>query len=55
MADPAVQLGLFCRGCRYDLRGQGKEAGATEHCCPECGRGFDPHDQRTTLPVPQRV
>lgn len=34
---------MRCRGCNYPL------AGRTEHCCPECGRGFDPNDATTFL------
>lgn len=50
-ADEASVGGRFCRGCRYDLRGQGR--GEAEYRCPECGRGFDPENPRTFLPVPK--
>jgi len=29
--------------------------GLAEHRCPECGRGFDPADDRTYFPVERRV
>ena len=32
---------MYCRRCRYPLSGVGGRA------CPECGRTFDPADQRT--------
>ena len=32
---------MRCKNCHYSLEG------LTEHRCPECGRGFDPRDQRT--------
>lgn len=40
----------YCLGCNHPLRG------VTEPVCPECGRGFDPHDPRTTgeTPFPMR-
>jgi hypothetical protein len=36
----------FCRRCGYELRG------LTSPRCPECGRTFDPNDQRTYLRRP---
>jgi len=40
----------YCLGCSHPLRG------VTEAVCPECGRGFDPSDPRTTgeSPFPLR-
>lgn len=55
--------GMFCKGCRYDLRGiveiasergtadrvepDGKRRGSDGPSCPECGREFDPSRRRT--------
>ena len=32
---------MHCLSCQYDLQN------LTEHRCPECGRIFDPNDDRT--------
>lgn len=32
---------MYCRTCKYDLRGQ------VEPRCPECGRGFEPGNPKT--------
>lgn len=37
----AVQSPVYCLSCKYDLRN------LNEHRCPECGRPFDPGDDRT--------
>ena len=37
----------FCRGCGHPL------AGLRSPICPECGRGFDPDDPRTTVDSPK--
>ena len=37
----------FCRGCGHPL------AGLRSPICPECGRGFDPDDPRTTSSSPR--
>ncbi len=34
-------MGMYCRQCQYDLRGQ------IEFRCPECGRDYDPEDPST--------
>ncbi|MCL4196323.1 MAG: hypothetical protein KJZ69_02415 [Phycisphaerales bacterium] len=32
---------MYCLSCKYDLRN------LHDHRCPECGRPFDPSDDRT--------
>ena len=44
MITSPLQFDRFCRSCRHSLRG------FSSLNCPECGREFDPDDQRTTLP-----
>ena len=39
---------MRCLSCRYDLKN------LTEHCCPECGREFDPYDATTIDDGPRR-
>jgi len=42
MGSPSeTDSGMYCLGCRYDLRG------LPENRCPECGRSFDPSQSRT--------
>lgn len=42
-APPAAAGERFCVACRQSL------LGVTLRKCPECGRGYDPHDPRTTV------
>ena len=45
---PASEPLCYCRKCGYALRG------LSEARCPECGRGFDPGNPRTTRRRPPR-
>jgi len=42
-------MGMYCRACYYDLRGQDTPR------CPECGRAFDPGDPGSFLDHPGRL
>ena len=44
----------YCRGCLYDLRGMPTNSQGTS-ACPECGRGFDPNNPKTTLSRPMKT
>src|SRR5688572_27054197 len=46
MSVAAVDFERYCRGCRHLLRG------VVSGRCPECGRGFDRDDLRTTAAHP---
>lgn len=46
--DPVVSSGVHCLSCQYDLQN------LTEHRCPECGRKFDPSDNRSFDSLPRR-